>query len=158
MIYRPTDRELGMWDTWLFPHEGRYHLFHLQSRAPDRNDQIGRAVSDDLIHWEPLPAIPLRGEAGAWDGDLHKTGLRTGHTIRFGNGFAMTYGAVHQGREVVGVAFSDDLVTWRKCEENPVLCPAGSWYETNPSETAMFWIAWRDPFTVSYTHLRAHET
>lgn len=146
MIYRPVDSAVGMWDTWIFPHEQRYHLFHLQRRIPNRNDEIGRAVSDDLIHWEVLPAIPLRGPKGAWDGDLHHTGLRTGFTIAVPDGFAMAYGALHEGREVVGMTFSKDLVRWEKCADNPVLCPGGEWYEHDPTRTAMLRIAWRDPF------------
>lgn len=146
MLYRPGDPNLGIWDAVVFPHEGRYHLFHLQCRVPHHHDQLGHLVSEDMIHWDVQPTIYLRGEPGAWDGRLHETGLRTGFFLRVPEGFAMAYGTVHDGREVVGMAFSGDLIHWDKYTENPVLCPSGTWYEHDPKQTAMFWIHWRDPF------------
>ena len=63
MNFRPPEPR-GMWDTWIFPWEGRYHLFYLESYGPPSTD-VGHWVGDDLLHWEERPSIPIMtGKAG----------------------------------------------------------------------------------------------
>lgn len=124
MIYRPP-QPYAMWDTWLFPDGDEYHLFFLQSRPPHTWDTIGRAVSRDLLHWTPLPPIPTKGPAGAWD----EAPTLTGCTVRDGERVATFYGADFRGVQSIGVMFWDpDLRGWVKHPDNPILVSRGPHY------------------------------
>ena len=61
MLYEPTRPDRYLWDTWLVPAEGRYHLFHMQKVAGEPDSlEIGHVVSDDLARWTMLdPALTL---------------------------------------------------------------------------------------------------
>jgi hypothetical protein len=60
-VYIPQRGE-WMWDTWVMQEGADYHLFHLS-----KDGGIGRAVSQDLIHWTQLPMIPNLAKPGDWD-------------------------------------------------------------------------------------------
>ncbi len=36
MLFQPPPAEHALWDAWLFPHAGEYHLFYQQKRAGER--------------------------------------------------------------------------------------------------------------------------
>jgi len=36
MLFQPPPAEHALWDAWLFPHAGEYHLFCQQKRAGER--------------------------------------------------------------------------------------------------------------------------
>ena len=55
-----------MGDTWLFPWQGKDHLFYLETRYTPF-DYVGHAVSNDLVHWKTRPSIPVKGKKGAWN-------------------------------------------------------------------------------------------
>jgi beta-fructofuranosidase len=142
VIYRPP-KPFGLWDTWLYPWEGAYHLFHLQSHPGKAWDHVAHAVSQDLLHWTTLDPILTEGPEGAWDHGPTLTGMVMRHDGRFW----MSYGAPHQGLQKIGLLVSDDLNAWRKFEGNPVLAPAPPHYQAGPR--APFAEAdWRDPCAV----------
>jgi len=114
-LYQPP-KPHSMWDTWLFPHGDEYHLFFLQSEPGVTWNTIGRAVSKDLVHWRPVPAIPSKGPKGAWD----EAPTLTGMTAKIGKGYVMFYGSASHGQQI-GIMTSPDLVTWRKHPGNPTL-------------------------------------
>lgn len=115
LIYQPPE-PYSMWDTWLFEDDGEYHLFFLQSEPGQQWNAIGRAVSNDLVHWQPLSAIPTKGPEGAWD---HAPTL-TGCTVKIGDRYACFYGSATHGQKI-GVMLSDDLVHWEKHPGDPIL-------------------------------------
>ena len=79
ITFKPS---IPMWDTWMIQVDDNYHLFYLSQ------GDIGRAVSKDLIHWEPLPAIKNMAPKGDWD----ERGMRmTGCTIKHGDTYYMSY-------------------------------------------------------------------
>jgi len=134
-----------MWDTWMLRDADRYHLFTLtQPYGKPAWDRVCHAVSSDWLHWDEWEEIPLEEEhdTDAWDAGV----ILTGTAFRAGDGYAMTYGAVRHGDHVqnIGVLFSDDLHVWEKCTANPVLCPAGPFYEAAPDRTAEDSVPWRD--------------
>ncbi len=152
MLYRPP-AHLRMWDTWMFREKAYLHLFSLTSGyeypgSPNTLpwDRVIHVVSDDWIHWEERPEILLQesGNPEAWDAGC----ILTGSTFRTPDGYAMTYGAVHAGREKIGVLTSSDLDAWQKHPQNPVLCPGGSWYETTCEMTAQATVPWRDAWVM----------
>jgi len=139
-----------MWDTWMFVEGDRYHLFTLtQPDGLTYWDRVCHAVSTDLLHWEDMPDIVLeeKQDKTAWDAGV----ILTGMTFACDRGYAMTYGAVRLDDHVqrIGLAFSDDLIAWTKHPGNPILVPAGPYYEFDPALTAENAVAWRDAYVIA---------
>ncbi|WP_017581942.1 glycoside hydrolase family protein [Nocardiopsis valliformis] len=125
-----------------------YVLLHLQAPWTEHSDvslletSYGRAVSHDLVRWEPLgPAFGV-GPSGEFD----DTSVWTMHPLRHGDGWAMAYTGVHDDghrRQAVGLARTraDDASGWRRVR-GVVVRPDERWYRTGHQE------AWRDPWIV----------
>ncbi len=143
MLYAPPDTRLGLWDTWLFKQDDTYHLFHLQR---DRHalgcTAIGHAATRDWLHWDTLPIALEQGTGASWDAGPLMTGMTFAHDGRY----YMLYGAMMDQVQRIGLAVSDDLITWDKVGRDPILEPAGPWYETDPTQAINYETAWRDPF------------
>ena len=142
-----------IWDSWVADDGERYHLYYL--RAPrslgdaglrHTHATIGHATSRDLVTWEVQPEA-LAPDPDGWD-DL---ALWTGSVVRDDDGlWRMYYTAIntHRGHVLkdqrVGMVVSDDLTTWRRVGDRPVLDVDTRWYKSldedpTASET------WRDP-------------
>ncbi|MDF2990490.1 MAG: beta-fructosidase [Microbacterium sp.] len=143
-----------VWDFWFADDGDHYHLFFLYaSRAlhdpEDRHYRasVGHAVSTDLVSWERVADALVRG--GADDFDALATW--TGSTVRRADGtwFLFYTGSrlSADGRNVqrIGYATSDDLFTWHKNPENPVLEADGEIYE-RLATTEWHDEAFRDPW------------
>ena len=130
-----------MWDTWLFPWEGRFHLFYLEYPG-----KIGHAVSGDLLHWQTLETVLLKGPAGSWNrGGTPLTGTVVRHEGRF---YMFAGSSMPPGVQVIGVFVSDDLEHWEAHPGNPVLTPRGPHYLACPQPGDPFPADWRDPCIV----------
>lgn len=140
------------WDFWFAQDGGRYHVFFLKAPKslgdPDRrhwNARVGHAVSDDLRNWEQLPDALSTGPQGAWDSQA----TWTGNVIQHDGRWYMFYsgiGSAHDGLlQRIGVAVSDDLLTWTKPSPDPLFATDDRWYETLDLE---IWIeeTCRDPW------------
>jgi beta-fructofuranosidase len=141
-----------IWDSWIADDGEYFHLFYLQAPRSlgdagmrHLNADVGHARSTDLVEWEVLPDA-LGPTTGSWD-DLS---IWTGSTVQGDDGvWRMYYTATNtRGHGVrdqrLGIAESDDLVSWRKLGESPLLTADPRWYKTlaedvTASET------WRDP-------------
>lgn len=142
MLFQPPPTERALWDAWLFPHAGEYHLFYQQKRAGQRQTiAVGHAITADFVHWREVQPAYVRGEEGTWD---HGP-LRTGTTIGAQGRFYLINGAAEGRVDKLGVSTSDDLLTWEKWAGNPVSAPDPRWYETDPATCAVGNVAWRDP-------------
>jgi len=129
--------EAWVWDFWLVDDGQKYHLFFLYaSRAlqdPDLRHyraSVGHAVSDDLCEWQRVSDALVRSDAPAFD-DL---ATWTGSVVRHPDGtwFMFYTGATltPEGNvQRIGLATSEDLMTWRKNPANPVLQADPRWYE-----------------------------
>lgn len=114
-----------MWDTWIYQAGNEFHLFFLSE------GNIGRAVSADLIHWNHLPPIKNMAVVGDWD----ETGMRmTGSVAKVGESYYLCYGSRGEGTPI-GLIRSEDLVTWRRVGDHPIL-PSKTPYDAGNS--------WRD--------------
>jgi beta-fructofuranosidase len=142
-----------VWDSW-HAHDGaEHHLFFLRaSRAllePDRRHHrasIGHATSADLREWRLQPDALVHSDFPAWD----DRALWTGSVIRQPDGlWRMFFTAIshaEDGRiQRIGTAVSDDLVTWTRAADNPLLEADPRWYEKY-DPAVWFEEAWRDPY------------
>jgi beta-fructofuranosidase len=142
-----------VWDFWFADDGDRYHLFFLYaSRAlhdPERRHgraSVGHAVSDDLRNWTRVPDALVRGDAPAFD----DVATWTGSVVRAADGtwhMFYTGGTERDGALIqsIGLATSDDLITWHKYEGNPIASADSRWYEKYDG-TTWFDEAWRDPW------------
>lgn len=91
-------------------------LYYYQAGQPPR---IGLARSSNGHQWERQgPPVLPPGPRGAWD----ERGVADPYVIRIGTSYYMFYlGQDRARRQRLGVARSDDGVTWFKLQRNPVL-------------------------------------
>jgi beta-fructofuranosidase len=145
-----------LWDSWIADDGDLFHMYVLQApRSLEEGwrrhtaAQLGHATSPDLKTWTYHGVALAPAPEGAWD-DL---ALWTGSTVRGDDGvWRMFYTAINsRGLGVkdqrIGVVESDDLFTWRRSRDKPLLEADPSMYMTlglaaDPvaSET------WRDPY------------
>jgi alditol oxidase len=148
-----------VWDSWIADDGDLYHLFFLHApRAlvdPGLRHTaatVGHATSADLRQWEHVGEALGPGPEGAWD-DL---AVWTGSVARGDDGvWRMYYTALssrgHGVRDQrIGLAESDDLMTWRRAGDRPLLEADPRWYRTledaGPAHPASE--TWRDPFVL----------
>lgn len=144
-----------LWDFWLLRDNGVYHAFYLQSRKTKDPEErhnahvsIGHAVSQDLKHWHEQSTALQPGKKGSWD-DL---ALWTGSVIKKGSTYYLFYTGRNSNRErmwvqKIGLAYSNDLLHWKKAKENPLLEADATYYATDAVKNKLGKIpAWRDPF------------
>jgi beta-fructofuranosidase len=142
-----------IWDSWLVDDGERYHLFFLRAQRAlldpglrHTRATIGHAVSTDLHEWTYLGET-LRPDPDGWD-DL---ALWTGSVVRGDDGvWRMFYTAICNRGHVlkdqrIGVVESDNLHTWRRVTDHPVVVADPRWYKTL-DEDATASETWRDPF------------
>lgn len=142
-----------IWDSWVADDGDFYHLFYLQAPrslvdAGLRHlaATVGHARSRDLVHWEILPDA-LGPTEGSWD----DVSIWTGSTIQGEDGLWRMYYTATSSRgygvrdQLIGLAESEDLITWRKVGDSPLLAADPTWYTTLPEDGAAS-ETWRDPF------------
>ncbi len=100
--------------------KGQYHLFYQHNPVAATWGLMhwGHAVSEDLVHWRHLP-IALTPTPGGPDQDGCWSGCAVDH-----NGIAtLIYTGVREGhqRPCVAASRDDDLLTWEKYADNPVI-------------------------------------
>ena len=91
--------------------------------------QVGLAWSDDLLTWRKDPRSPIFGPSDTpGTPDSHGT---TGPFIWHEEGtyylyyFGLTAPGYEKGLKTMNLATSDDLISWKRFEGNPVIAPAG---------------------------------
>lgn len=149
-MYIPADHYL--WDFWILPHEGTYHLYYLKAprnlASPELRHFhacVGHAVSDDLIEWQDQGTVLRAGAAGAWDDRAIWTGSAVSMQGRAFMLYTGTSRAEHRLVQRIGLASSSDLCSWVRHPGNPVIESRGAFYE---QETDLHFSerTWRDPF------------
>jgi predicted GH43/DUF377 family glycosyl hydrolase len=108
----------GLYKSCLVEREGRFYLFYNAKTSPDWPwvEQTGLAVSDDLKGWARHPLNPVLrvGAPGAFD-DLF---CSDPCVVWAGDRWALFYfGNSSDGHARDSVAFSEDLLHWRKSGE-----------------------------------------
>ena len=116
--------------------KGQYHLFYQYNPHGPFHGSIhwGHAVSDDLVYWRDLPIALIPGPE-PYDQD----GCWTGYMVVDEGQPTIFYTAVYP-QTVAAAVSDDDLLTWRKISENPLI--DGPPPEIRPYAGGHF----RDPF------------
>ncbi|MDI6910246.1 hypothetical protein [Nocardioides sp.] len=99
-------------------HDGTVHLFHV--RVTEGGYRIHVALSDDGVRFREVadPVLDV-GPPGSWDGHT----VTTPKVFRDGDRWCLSYAGDARRLDDpsgIGLAYSDDLVTWRKLPGNPV--------------------------------------
>lgn len=147
--------EHWVWDFWFADDGERHHVFFLKAPRslgdPDLRHfhvRVGHAVSDDLVDWQLLPdALWPREEPAFDDGTTW-----TGSVVRDDDGgWRMFYTGTSRAEDClvqrVGVARSDDLLTWTREGTSALVEADPRWYETLDRD-AWHDQAWRDPWVL----------
>ena len=143
-----------VWDSWhVQDGSGQRHVFFLRaSRAlldPNRRHRhasIGHAISSDLRSWRLVADALIPAEEPSWD-DL---ATWTGSVVPGPDGrWYMYYTGVSRADQGlvqrIGLTISDDLLTWRRWSDGPLLEADPRWYETLDLAN-WYEQAWRDPW------------
>jgi beta-fructofuranosidase len=149
-MFKHEGHEIG--DAWYFVDEttDTVHMFYLADPLDGGKDFAGHAISKDLVNWERIRPAIKTGPPGAWD-DLR---ICTGSTIERDGRYWMAYSATNLSDssweelhrvQRVGMAVSDDLMTWTKLPENPVSEAGPPHYEEMGTGQRPM-VHWRDPF------------
>jgi Glycosyl hydrolases family 32 N-terminal domain len=115
---------MWIWDNWFVQEGARWHAFYLElpkavglERRWTGNDfykHVGHAISEDLVTWHDAgPALVAL--SGTWN-DRH---IATGSIIKHDSRWWMFFTGRGQKGDGVGLAVSDDLMTW-KTEPQPL--------------------------------------
>jgi predicted GH43/DUF377 family glycosyl hydrolase len=108
----------GLYKSWVMEHDGIYYLFYNAKNRGDGHwiEQIGVAMSSDLIHWERYHGNPILkvGRRGDFD-DIFASDPCV---FQFQDHWIMFYYALcSDGHARNSVAFSNDLLNWTKSNE-----------------------------------------
>jgi predicted GH43/DUF377 family glycosyl hydrolase len=96
-----------IYQPWLVEHEGTYYNFY--NAAQGSVEQMGLALSNDLIHWVRYPFNPvLRNRPDGYDAMF----CSDGKVFRDGDHWTMFYFGVGRGGASIMAAFSRDLLHW----------------------------------------------
>lgn len=143
-----------VWDSWpVRGDDGHTHLFFLRaSRAlldPERRHSrasVGHARSRELRDWELLPDALVAADSPSWDDGS----IWTGSVVKADDGtWRLFYTGASREEDWkiqrVGVATSEDLITWHRVSAEPLLEVDDRWYERFSPDV---WHdeAWRDPW------------
>ncbi len=142
-----------VWDSWVVDDGELFHLFFLSAPRSLGDPElrhfhasIGHATSVDLVDWTDH-GTALAPAADGWD-DLS---MWTGSVVRRDDGgWAMFYTALGSrgygaDDQRIGLAVSDDLFTWTRAGDGPVVTADARWYRTQPGDPRAS-ATWRDPF------------
>lgn len=146
--------EHWVWDSWhAHDDEGLRHVFFLYApRAlldPNRRHhqaRIGHAVSPDLRSWQRTADALGPADTPDWDDQATWTGCVVRGPDRRWYMFYTGVSRAEQGLiQRIGLAVSDDLVTWHRHSANPLIEADSAWYERLDLDS---WHeeAWRDPW------------
>lgn len=115
----------GLYKACIIENHGKWYLFYnAKTKGEPWIEQIGVAVSEDLLHWKRAKENPvLKTDAGRWD----QTFVSDPYVVRDGNQWVCFYygiGAMDKIDDLYhaeeGIALSKDLLHWEKAEE-PIL-------------------------------------
>jgi len=119
------ESDAGAWEKdciyqpWLVEYAGKFYNYYNAANGP--LEQIGLALSNDLLHWSRYAGNPvIRNRSDCDDAVM----AADGKVFRDGDHWVMFYFGARHGKAHVMVAFSRDLLHWTARRE-PILRAGG---------------------------------
>ena len=132
------------WDNWFAKEGNVYHAFYLEqascAKEPLDRSHVGHASSTDLIHWTNHGPV-LVAEKNTWN-DRH---IATGSAVKHDGKWWMVFTGYGTKTNGVGIAVSDDLMTWKKVGNGPV-APLGEHFDAVWEGKPLKWFGIADPY------------
>jgi len=125
VFYHPAHPATGgLWDTWLYLHEGKYYLYYL-ARTGDQFDNISMATSSDGVNWEERGPFLQKSDEVTWmgTGSIWKSPISP-----FEGQYQMNYSEWTGPRQTIFFADSNDLVHWRRLGKRFEFVQDDRWY------------------------------
>jgi len=144
-VYQPPGS--WAWDFWFIQEGDTWHAFHLETpqcvgdpKLTGQHKDVGHATSTDLVHWtyHGRSLIAIRG---TWN-DLS---IATGSVIQKDGRYWMAFTGHGSQNGGFGMAVSDDLMTWEKLGDGPVV-PFRSRCRSEWQGQTVTWRAIADPY------------
>ncbi len=130
-------------DSWYYIENDICHCYFLTCQdSIERHTawNIAHATSKDLKHWEYQGIVLEKGSKDSWDGET----LATGSVVKFKEKYWMAYtGNWNSEETAIGMAVSEDLYSWNKISDRPVLNLPASDFASNGRGLRKF-RHWRD--------------
>jgi predicted GH43/DUF377 family glycosyl hydrolase len=96
-------------------------------------ERIGLAKSSDGLKWKKVSECPVidLGDIGEWDSRF----VSDPRVIKVGEYYLMFYTGYKSTKASIGIAFSKDLLSWKRFRNNPILSNgvSGSWNQDESS-------------------------
>lgn len=109
----------GLYKACIVEHEERFYMFY-NAKNKDRwvwKEQIGLAVSDDLMHWEREPSNPvIQVTPQSWKQNF----VADPFVVRDGSKWVLFFYGYDGRHAQEGIALSQDLINWQEYDE-PIL-------------------------------------
>lgn len=105
-------------DSWYCKSGDTYHAFFLQCKESGAPQSVGHACSRDLFHWEYAGAV-LSPDPDGWNDES----VATGSVAEYNGKWYMLYSGISSdpAKGGIGLAVSDDLMTWTRAGDGPVI-------------------------------------
>ncbi len=124
-FYTPPHRVGEMWDTWLYWHDGVYHMYYIAGPG-GQWDAHEIAVSPDGVHWEysgvavkPRPQTTWIGTGHVWQSPATEQ-----HEL-----WILNYSEWVGDKQDIMFATSPDLLQWTKVDERFRFVQDTRWYK-----------------------------
>ena len=140
LFYQPAP-EIPALDSFCIKKDGLWYVYSLLYGRG-----IGVAVSPDLVSYEDR-GLAIKHDPGTWEGGT----VYSGDVFLWKDKYYMLYSASGpRSINGIGLAESEDLLTWEKYPENPVLIyPCARWYEGTTEDAVRGGISCRDVSVIS---------
>ena len=144
-VYQPPGS--WAWDFWFIQEGDTWHAFHLETpqcvgdmKLTGKHKDVGHATSTDLVHWtyQGRALIAIRD---TWN-DLS---IATGSVMKKDGKYWMAFTGAGSQNGGLGMAVSDDLMSWSKVGDGPVV-PFRSRYQSEWDGRTVTWRALADPY------------
>jgi hypothetical protein len=103
-----------IYQPWLVEFNSKFYNFYNAKHMPDWIEQMGVAISDDLMDWKRYPGNPV---VRVCPGGYNEKFCSDGKVFRDGDHWVMFYFGVNLAGAHIMAAFSRDLIHWTSCPE-----------------------------------------
>jgi len=118
--------KMGCEDPRIVKFNNTFYMFYVANRGSFKGIHIALASSNNLINWNKHGLIKM--DLADWDSDMIKAGSIC--PVKINDKYIMYFlGQKKEWNTSVGLAFSDDLITWKEYKNNPVIIPRNGMFD-----------------------------